>query len=220
MRNKIFQWLWYNIFRHIVKAGTTGGPERRHKQFVFMLKMAKLFGGARSVLVGDSEITTFDNYKAMSEFNTIVLNFGVPGTVADEWADYFMGIGWVVYNLIKNIRQGVSTGGNYSLRSLMNNAEPGMIRLHALLPLSWILLIPPVYLGALAIIKKTREQWKDEMATLRGLQLSIWNPRKIDTYTPFLNPETGEALPMVLADMVHFSKKCAVLTAEVMDYVV
>jgi hypothetical protein len=69
-------------------------------------------------------------------------------------------------------------------------------------------------------VTKTKEQWDKEMNTIREYQKNIWIPRIIDTYTPFINPLTGEALPEVLRDMVHFARNCALLIEKFLDIVI
>jgi len=219
MKNKIFQWLWYRIFKNIIPSNGTG-PEKRHKQFVFMLGLARLFGGARGVIFGDSEISAFDSYEVMREFNTIVLNFGVAGTVSGEWCFYFNWTGTKIYDKISKLKQVISIGGNYSLRSMMPVAEYNMKSLHEMFPLSWIILVPPVYTNVLGLILKTEAQWGIEIDTIRRFQREIWVPRIIDTYSPFVDDDTGYPLPWVLKDVVHFSKQCALLIQKALDIVI
>jgi hypothetical protein len=187
-----------------------------------MIRLADFFGGATSVMFGDSEISTFDSYEVMKEFNSIVLNMGVPGTIADEWVLYFLTDknGLKIYNKIRFLKKAISIGGNYPLRNLMPLSEPGMKKLHLLFPDSWIMLIPPVFSTVLSLVTKTKEQWDKEMNTIREYQKNIWIPRIIDTYTPFINPLTGEALPEVLRDMVHFARNCALLIEKFLDIVI
>jgi hypothetical protein len=215
MKNRIFQFLWYRIVRHFVRTGD--GLEGQHRRFIAMMKLAKMLGGADGVLLGDSEIGQFDSYAVMKKFSRLVMNWGQGGTVAGEWVKYFNGKGKLLYQDIRNLKKVVSIGGNYSLRSMMFKALGEMRLFHDMLSGSYILIVPPVYITALALLSKTVEQWNIEMHEIRKYQHDLWGRFAIDTYTPFLS-KSGDPLPGVLEDMVHFSKRCVMIIEKYLNW--
>jgi hypothetical protein len=209
MRNKIYNWFWFKIFTKLIPVDSTKtGPARSHKRNVWQLRLSKLFGGAKGIILGDSESATFNTYKTMSKFSGLVLNMGFGGSRPIDWIEYLNGIGDSIYKqigILGKIKKIWSIGGNCSLWSCMDEIPETLKDLHYLFPDSWIMLIPPVHAGMLAAAgTKTRDQWLNEMALIRAYQESIFNPLVIDTYTPFLDKETGEAIILYLKDPVHF----------------
>lgn len=219
MRNKIFQWLWYKVFIHFTKVDKNLAVFGRHNKFMAMIKLSKLFGGATSVMFGDSEISAFDSFAVMKEYNTIVLNFGVPGTVASDWIEY-LAQHPEMYGYINSLKQVVSIGGNNSLRGLMPSAKRSMELFWTFFKRSYIIIIPPVFEYILGLIGKSEEVWKVEIEAIRQLQRDIWKDRIVDCYTPFVDPKTDLPLPGVLKDIVHFSQNCAKLIQKVLDVII
>lgn len=217
----MYHWLWYHIFRKIIRATFSGsGPERFHNQMMFQLRFCRLFGIIDGIIIGDSEIAIFNTYETMSKFSSLVLNFGIGGTTPKEWWDYLINTkkGRKVYDLIKNQKVIWSIGGNCALRLRMPEVPDTMIILHNLFPSSWILTLPPVY------VKWLKQVYPESIAgdfnLIRSYQRNIWNPRVIDTYAPFLDIATGEAYVGLLQDAVHFSKIAVAMIQQVMDVVI
>ena len=215
MKNKIFQFLWYKIVRKLFPVGNDlNGFYRNHRRIAAQLALARLFGAVHAVLLGDSEHGQFDNYAVMKKFDRLTLCLAIGGTTPRDLYDYFSGKGAGVYEQIKlvSIKKFISTGGNCSLKNQMNEIPEYLECVRALFPVSWIVLIPPVYTGVLSTlynmagVEKSENQIIFEINQVRGYQRSMWTPRIVDTYTPFVDPQTGGPLPGVLRDPVHFGK--------------
>ncbi len=215
MKNKIYQWIWYKIVRKLIPVGKDlNGFVRNHTRIKAQMFLAGLFGTVEGVLLGDSEHGQFDYYEVMREFANLTVNLAIGGTTPKDLTDYFQGIGKDIYAKIQkhSARKIISTGGNCSLRNLMNEVPASMREVHSMLPDSVIILIPPVYTSVLASIynvagiTKPESQIIDEINTVRNFQRSIWSPLVLDTYTPFLDPQTGGPALGVLQDPVHFGR--------------
>lgn len=74
MRNKIYNFIWYKIFKPLISVCEGEGPLRDYKRIKFQLALARLFPGEVSIILGDSEVAMFDNYKTMSKFTVIYFN--------------------------------------------------------------------------------------------------------------------------------------------------
>lgn len=212
MKNMIFQWIWYKIVRPLVSVENIGGyVAGRHKRFVWAFRLASLFGGANAVIFGDSEASTFDDYRIMKWFDKITLCFGVPGSIPRTWKTYVTSEGSEVYRKMLKLKQITSMGGNLALLAMMKEAHEQMVEFHELFPASKILIIPPCYETLMGKLIGSKEQWHRDLAKIRWIQTELWEGNYIDTYTVFAVGNTGEPLPGVLADIVHFSYRCVKL---------
>jgi hypothetical protein len=225
--NKIYQWTWFKLIMKLTPTiSGKMGPERSHKRNLRQLSMSKLFGGPDAVILGDSEIAMFNTYTTMKQFGNVVLNMGEGGTTPADWIKYFLGPGREVYKAIKNLKVVISIGGNCSLKSDMGQIPDLLKVLRSMFIRSCIILIPPVHakwlekLSEMAGAPKSREQWIKEMDTIRTAQRSTWSPFVVDTYSPFLDHDTGEPDPLVLCDMVHFSKFTVDLVRKVLNAII
>jgi hypothetical protein len=228
MKNKIYNFLWFKLLQYLVPIDKKlTGPARSHKRTVVQLFISNLFGGAKRILLGDSEIAQFNTYKTMSKFSSLTVNLGFGGSTPLDWYDYFTTTGARVLEKIKPcyIEKIFSIGGNCSLKSRMDEIPSTMINLHSLFSCSWILLLPPIHNSWLEPISKamgipkSMELWKAEMDFIRHYQNQIWAPFTIDTYHPFIDPATGEAIDGMLRDMVHFSELAVDIIEKVLDKV-
>jgi hypothetical protein len=222
--NKIFNWLWYFIFKKLIPAGKGTGYERNHNRLKFQISMAKLFGGVKGIILGDSEGETFDSYSVMKSFNVLVICGACGGTTPKNLTDYFTGTGKDLYKyLIANkVKVILSDGGNCSLLSRMGEIPDSMTALHNMFPVSWMMLIPPAHVGIMGKLPfgKDAAQWKTELETIRSFQRTIWSPLIIDTYSPFLDPQTGEATILYLKDPVHFSRVAVDLIQKIINVII
>lgn len=215
MRNKIFQFLWFKVIEKMIP--TEPGyliPRVRHR-LIWKMKIAKLFGPIHGILIGDSNSAIFDTYDCMRRFESLTVSFGVSGTTADDWIDFFrVQIGRKFYRSLKNSGAEIiwDIGGNYSLRGQMSAAHLGLTTLHSMFANSWNCLIPPVHYNMLSEstgtngTNRSSGDWKADFIILRSYITEIWSPFVIDLYNPFLDPATGEASLPFLKDMVHFSR--------------
>jgi hypothetical protein len=185
--------------------------------------MAKLFGGVKGIILGDSEGETFDSYSVMKSFKKVVICGACGGTTPKELVDYFTGTGKDIYKYLhgNNINVFLSDGGNCSLRSLMGEIPSSLVALYNMIPTSWMMLIPPAHVGIMGKLPfgKDAQQWSEELGLIRNFQRQIWNPLIIDTYTPFLDPQTGEATILYLKDPVHFSRVSVDLIRKVLNVI-
>ncbi len=214
MRNKIFQWLWFRIIKYLIPASKGVLIPKNQNRLIWKLRIAKLFGPIHGILIGDSNSAIFDTYDCMHRFQSLTVSLGVPGTTAGDWLVFFKtqkGKKFydklvIIDNIIWNI------GGNYSLRGLMKKSHAELTQLWKIFPISWNCLIPPVHAGMLATISESGESprsaddWKADFIILREYIRQIWKPFVIDLFTPFIDPQTGEATIIYLRDAVHFSK--------------
>jgi len=224
MKHKIFCFLWYKIIIKLIPVGKDkNGFIRNHKRINAQLYLAGIFGTIKCILLGDSEHGQFDKYDVMKEFDDLTVNLSISGTTPLDLYNYFMTTGKDIYQKVKlhSATKFISTGGNCSLRNLMIEVPESMINVHNMLPESIIILIPPVYTGILAKlynmvkIDKPESQIVSEINIVRNFQRSIWSPCVLDTYTPFVDPQTGLPLLGVLKDPVHFGRQVVDLIQKV-----
>ena len=225
--NKLYHFFWYKIVSKFISH--TPGVTGHHKIITAKLKLARIFGVVHGVMLGDSEIATWDICELMSGFQSLVVNIGVPGSTPLDWFKYFTTMGKSNYLLIKSWTKAkpiFSIGGNCSLLCKMAEIPDTMILIHNMFQGSWILLIPPVYsewmakLYTAAGFQKSQEIIEAEISTIRNYQRQIWSPFVIDTYAPFVNKETGGPLPGVLIDLVHFSSEADRLIEAVLNKII
>lgn len=218
MRNKIFQWLWFKIFRPLVQDKGEG-IESIYPKMIRQIKLARLFGGAHAAVAGDSNGAALNTYEGMREFHRPTINISKPGTYAHDWLEWFQTEhGKEILQLLKDCVLIHSNGGNYSIRNKMDIARDGLTQLHNLFPNSCIITIPPVRAWLLDMadeswpVDKTAEQWDAEMSTLNGYIKEIWGDHAFDTRALF----SGELFEVALADAVHFSQFAAMIICELM----
>lgn len=215
MKNKIYQWLWFKVVKKFILSDSKStGFNRYHRELKTQMFLSKIFGGPEMVLLGDSEHGQFNNYSVMKNFHVLTLNLSVGGTTPAELFKYMMTKGHDIYLYLKykSIIKMISTGGNCSLRCLMDEIPVSMADVHNLFPDSYIIIIPPVYVNILSKLYNIAGMYKpaskivEELNIIREYQKNIWSSNIVDTYSVFVDPQTGGPIFGVLCDPVHFSR--------------
>lgn len=212
MRNTIFQWIFYRLVRPL--CGTKGDSKigAQSSRIMAQIRLARLFGGAKRVLIGDSNSAVFCNLAAMRQFRDVTLALGVGGTTANDWLTYFgTAAGKRVLSYIRQCDIIWNIGGNYVLLDQMDLADAGLAKLRAEFPRSWNCLTPPVRAGILeevgrAIGKpKIASEFQADFARINAMIVRYWQVQAIDLFTVFCDPKNQEAYFFALRDMVHYS---------------
>ena len=209
-RNRLYHLLWYKLIKYLIPTRPGCGPFRDHWRIKAQLFLAPLIGKIDGIILGDSEAGQFDNYRAMCRFSTVVLNMGEGGTTPEDWVNYF-NVHPAIKDRIKKYKPIWSIGGNCALRRQMDRL-PFLVVIHDMFPESWIMLIPPIYNISDTILS--------EIGVIRALQDSVWRPHVVDTYRPFIDPETSGPLFGVLEDPVHFSDIAVGIIQPVLDAII
>lgn len=226
MRNTIFQWLFYKIVRPLIKDGVGGKIEKQLPRMIAQIRLARLFGGARRVMIGDSNSAVFCNYEAMSDFNNLTLAFGVGGTTAHDWIEFFSTqSGKSILHYIRQCDIIWNIGGNYVLLGQMAHMPSGLAILRELFHNSWNCTCPPVRAGILEAISaavgqiKTAESWQNDFDRVNKEIRHQWTPQCIDLYSVFNDPTQNEAYFFSLNDMVHYSRYAVKIIKSIVEAV-
>lgn len=213
MRNKIFQWLFYRVVRPLCKTEGANKIEVQYSRMIAQIRLARLFGGARRVMIGDSNSAVFCNYEAMCQFKAVTLALGVGGTTAHDWILFFNTTkGRVIFDYISEREIVWNIGGNYVNWGIIEQADAGLTALRMLTPSSWNCTCPPVRAGILEAIStatgknKTADSWQKDFLYVNGIISRTWSPQCIDLFNVFNDPTQNEAYFFALRDMEHFSK--------------
>lgn len=227
-RVKVFNWMWFYIIRFMVPVlgrGIQGNRLRMNVQWA----LAGVFGGVGGIIFGDSNGAVLNNYKTMSKFNRIILNWSTPGTTAHDWYYFFITpIGKKIRIRIWKNKHIINIGGNYVLLGLMASADEGLRWLRTWFPTSFNCTIPPinnVMLAKLCKLLKIKDQRIDpEYLRESVLQINktikkYWGKQTIDLYKMF-GDKDGKTLPFALKDVVHYSDVAVALIQKVFDVVI
>lgn len=218
-------WFYENIWR-ILKGLIPRGKSdliSHSKRMLWQMRLASLFGGAKFIVIGDSNAENLNTYPKRMRFAKefgICVNIGIGGTRADSWVEFFTATteGNQIYRMFlamwekdRTIKVLFNIGGNNILQSKMDVVEGSLKKLYQLFPMSYNCLIPPIHLSLLEQIGcgvYTRRGLIDGVDRVNNLIKTYWGKNTIDTYTPFMDKDTREAFLFVLQDAVHFSDLC------------
>lgn len=209
MRNKIFQTLWFAV-RYLFprKTGTGLAVGDYAVRIVAQLLLARLFGGPDLVLIGDSNSEAFSNEKDMARLSDagVACGLGIGGTRGDQWVIFFRSrLGRLVMMLIGDAHVIWNIGGNHVLQKQMGSVSQAYADLRALFPSSRIILIPPIHYSILRTLGLPEDETRENVRIVNQLAREEWGQGHcIDLYQTFLDHSTGEAYPLILADMVHY----------------
>lgn len=209
LKNRIVQFLYFALYRLVPVDKTQIGIMHEYKRMMFYMAIARLLGGPRIILIGDSNSEILRQRGAMSLFDDIAVNLGVGGTVAEDWFKFFavtregqrlkkmMGGARVIWNI----------GGNYCLRHMMDTMTIGMRSLWQLFPLSWNCTIPPVHDDIIeAMFGVPAWQIRENMGRINDVIHATWGPRVYDLYDLFHDHHEDCVYWWALRDIVHYSK--------------
>ncbi len=226
MRNTVFQWIFYSLIQPLCRVGGDGKIHQQSARILAQIRLAKLFGGAKRILIGDSNSAVFCNYAAMRRFRDLTLALGVGGTTANDWIAYFdTADGKKVLEYIRGRQVIWNIGGNYVLLGQMLNADSGLARLRTIFPKSLNCTCPPVRAGILEEISrlfgatKTASAYQADFARINSMIVRYWHPQVIDLFTVFMDPTDREAYDLALKDMVHYSKYAVDIIRKVVEVV-
>ncbi len=226
MRNRIFQFVWFAI-KPLIKTGPfSDGIAGQYNQYIWKFRIAKLFGGVETAIMGDSDSVALDRYRALCKFRKVTIVVGKGGSTPTDWIAFFnTPEGRIIYDLIKGRTQIISLGGNYALLDCMPQAPAGFSALRALLPNSWCLTMPPARtwllekLSKAAGKQKTATEWANDFYFLNELIRLNWKAQTLDIEQFLADPKTGEAYYWTLEDAVHYSYACAEIICTLLRYV-
>ena len=210
--NRKFQSAWNNFLKGFYKrksnkngAGLLMYVKRMHKQ----IDLAKDYGKIQLAILGDSNAENLASYQYMKKFDPIgvSINLAISGTRADQWLDFFLKTkdGERIYKEISKAKILWNIGGNNILQNKMEILKPSLLGLKKLFPFSYNCLVPPIW-SRFMQFNQTQIELNHKVNLCNKYIKEIWQTRAIDTYTPFLNPNTNEPFILVHKDLVHFSK--------------
>lgn len=230
MRNSILQFLWYRILKGIVprihglrESGSASfladrirrgnGIDIRYysRRMLIQVITARCFGSIKFVMFGDSNGEVFAEERDMKQFPGVAVNLSIGGTRADDWAEFWKteegkGILWWL-RFGSNPTVIINVGGNNVLQRKLKLAYGALAYLKQVFPRAYATTAPPIHVSFIRGLTRVNvDTIRDEVLELNRYITETFKPRVIDLYSPFLNPETGEAWPMILSDPVHFSQ--------------
>lgn len=209
--NKVFQFLWFNFLKKLTPViGSKNLCAKQKYRLLWQYRLSCLFPGKKTVIVGDSNAAVFDNYEVMKKFSRVVLSFGVGGTTANTWIDFFCydKIGKKLYSGIKNKTVIWNIGGNYVLQNKMDDAQSGLELIQTMFPDSWSVNIPPIRTHFLDLLdnsisaNRTKEQWDKDVKKVNAIIKKLWGVKCLDVYTFFF----GYDKKYIFKDGIHYSK--------------
>lgn len=216
MKNKIFQTLYFavrtnRVERSAFKLDFANYDARYYQQ----ARLANMFGGPDCVLYGNSNIEFQNAYKYMSEYPMLTLNCGLAGATGTDLWDYLARRDGVKLREIlkekKNPMEVLNAFGNHILQRKMGSADTAIFRLKSIMPYSYCVGIPPIHSSLIEAqakmlgVKIDKKEIDDDVKLLNSKLKSAWRERFIDMYSLFIDHRTGEAVPGVLEDAVHYS---------------
>ena len=210
MLNKIFQNLYFFGLKGWIKRKVGSGMSLHDysSRMVWQWRLAKLFGGAKIVMIGDSNMEGFALFRFMRRWKSVAVNIGIGGTTADGWVDFLTQTdrgNWLRREiLISGAKVLFNVGGNNVLQRSVGRLPANLKTLYSMFPSSWACLAPPIHLSFFASVIDPRILG-DDIKKLNDAIRETWKSRTIDLYAPFINPVTGEAFAGILRDPIHFS---------------
>lgn len=226
--NKVFNFLWFCIVKWIIPVGVGGtNISNNHLRMFVQFYLARIFGGPKGVILGDSNGAVLNTFRTMRKFDRVVINWSVGGTVAHDWVDYFKtNKGKKMKARMQRAQVIFNIGGNYILLGQMSMAKPGLSDLHALFPDSWNCTVSPVNTAILAALSKlagypqrNESYYNIRVPLLNEFIFEIWKRNVIDVYKIF-GDKYGKALPGVLKDPVHFSEQAVYVIQKIFELIV
>ena len=205
-KNKLFQFIYYNFVRGFFprKVGDGHRIADYSRRLFAQLWLSEKFGGPELVLIGDSNSEAFSSAKDMRRLDCLAIALGIGGTRPDQWAEWFQSPeGKSMQARFGNATVLWNIGGNAVLQDRMDAGLKGLESLRAAFPESYNCLIPAIYVSQFP--EARRETIARDVTTINDKIKSLWGDRVIDLHTPTKDPQTGEALPGLLEDPVHYS---------------
>lgn len=209
--NRQFQKAWNHLIKGLYvrknrhKTGILAYSQRMQEQ----IQLAGSYGPIGLTIMGDSNAENLASYRYMKKFDRfgISLNLAVAGSRADEWLYFFAKTetGHQIYQKIHTTKILWNIGGNHILQNRMDNLESSLKGLKKLFPHSFNCLVPPIWTRFLQYSSQQIE-WNHRIKLCNSYIQDIWQQRAIDTYSPFVNQNTGEPHILTHKDPVHFSK--------------
>jgi len=227
----VFNWMWYRVVRYLVpvKSAKYQMIDRYYWRMRVQWALARIFGGAKGVIAGDSNGAVQDNYKTMSKYGQIVLNWAVPGTTAHSWYEFLTAShGKKIRILMYSVKQIFNLGGNYILLGMIDSAREGLKWIRTWFPDSYNCTIPPIMGDVLsegcklAGVKGERTSplyYLDGIIKVNKLIREFWGLKCIDLYMISVDAH-GNPKPLLLRDMVHFSEFSVNIIQKIFDAVV
>ncbi len=216
MKNTIFQFIYYRLVKWVIPRKGKNKIEKQYYRYVVQFKLARLFSSIITVFIGDSNAAGFGVFKIMKLWKTVTVNFGVGGTTAIDWINFFKTMkGQKILTLIIGHRIVLNIGGNHIILNQMETAAYGLHLLHDLFPDSYNCTVPPINTVFLANISKllqadnpiSEDEYNNRTLIINSVIKLEWKDHSIDCHSAFLN------LPFVLKDMVHYytiAMKCII----------
>jgi hypothetical protein len=228
----VFNWLWYYVVKWLIPVG--GKKKQIVDKYYWRMRaqwgLARLFGGVKGVIAGDSNGARLDSFKVMRQFDRIVVNWARPGTTAHDWHIFFTSSSWghKIKTRMYSVKQIFNIGGNYVLLGITGMARDGLKWLHTWFPDSYNCTIPPIHgdimaqLCKLAGIKdgrNTEDYYKVKVPEVNKIIREFWGSHCIDLYALF-GDDKGNPLPGVEQDPVHFSDIAVEFIQQIFDAVI
>lgn len=212
LKNRIVQHLYFALYRLIPVDKKQTGIMRGYKRMMFYMRCARLLGGPRVILIGDSNAAALCRRKTMSLFDDVAVNLGVGGTVAEDWFKFFAATkeGQKLKRMMSGARVIWNIGGNYCLRQMMDSMTIGMRALWQLFPLSWNCTIPPVHDNIIEeLFGVPAHEIRENMGRINEVIHATWGPRVYDLYDLFHDHHEDGVYWWALRDIVHYSRYAA-----------
>lgn len=229
--NFLFAVAWFTLKR-LIPRKFGDGTELKHyaPRMIAQLLLARLFGGATLIFLGDSNSECFSNYRDVRRFKRfgVVVTLGVSGSTAQQWASLLHSGNWMAVAVSKLLHlQGndvvicMSAGGNDVLRSQGNtDGFLSQVRTHLISLRSALsglqvcaVLIPPVHLSMLEAVGYRSAILKRKIEGVNEILRAKFS--YIDTYHALQGP-CGEAYPGALSDPVHYSQASKNIIADLL----
>lgn len=216
MKNRIFQFVWFNLIRPFIPRKTGEGARLLDysERMTAQISASENFGKLDFAILGDSNAENLATYSDMVQLGKelgLGVNIGIGGMRADSWLEFFLtAAGKEIFQKLssdKNTQIIWNIGGNHVLQNRMDILKISLKSLHDMFPGSYNCLIPPIHSGLISSLSGiSQDEIKDRVLTCNWYIEEIWKEKAIDTYTPFVSPSPdGEAYFTVLQDAVHFS---------------